>query len=83
MSIPCAHQSYVQDCPICAPREAGREAALAGQQALADAIRAAVQAEREACAALCDQLARDHGSLGAVATLCPLHIRSRGNVRLP
>ena len=49
----------------------------------AAAVRAAVQAEREACAALCDQLARDHGSLGAVATLCALNIRARGNVRLP
>ena len=48
----------------------------------AAAVRAA-QASRSACTALCDQLARDHGSLGAVATLCALNIRARGNVRLP
>lgn len=48
-----------------------------------EAVRATAEAEREECAALCDQLARDHGSLGAVATLCALNIRARGNVRLP
>ncbi len=49
----------------------------------ARAVTAAAEAEREACAALCEEIARDHGALGAVATLCALKIRARGNVRLP
>ena len=90
MSIPCAHKSYVQDCPICAPREAERaqrraETGLAGQQALADAIRAAVQADREETAAELERLIpsldtpHDCASVEMVARA----VRARGNVRLP
>jgi hypothetical protein len=55
-------------------------ASLADARVSPDAIRAAVEAEREEIAALCEEIARDHGALGAVATLCALKIRSRGRV---
>jgi hypothetical protein len=41
-------------------------------------VNAAIAAEREACAALCDKIADDDGFEGGYANHCALSIRERG-----
>jgi len=41
-------------------------------------VNAAIEAEREACAALCDKIADDDGFEGGYANHCALSIRERG-----
>jgi hypothetical protein len=69
-------------CDICDP--APLLASLADARVSPDAIRAAVEAEREECAALIDSIAREYGiSFGAAALRdAARQIRSRGRVSI-
>ena len=55
------------------------ETAIQGHASTRDAIRWAVQQEREACAKMCDYLDSEYEGEDVLGTWCAAAIRARGN----
>ena len=55
------------------------EAAIQGHASTRDAIRWAVQQEREACAKMCEYLDSEYEGEDVLGTWCAAAIRARGN----